>query len=252
MKARLVSDSEEIADLFETAPHTHLYGLADLDEPFWSRSDWYRRGDAVVGVVGLGDGFTTGYAMTAGRPAATLDLLASVQSAIPSRSPVVGTLGMSARLTSVRPHSPLGLHHRMMLKDLRAVSPRGAVTLTEEDLSALKALHASMGGEGFFLPAMLHGMPFMGIWEDDRLVASAGCHVVSVRHRVAAVGAVVTASDRRGQGLASAVTSALCESLVDEYEFIGLNVASTNRTAIGLYERLGFETALDYEELILS
>ena len=32
----------------------HPYGLADLEEPFWSSSTWYRRGDAVVAVLDLG------------------------------------------------------------------------------------------------------------------------------------------------------------------------------------------------------
>jgi GNAT superfamily N-acetyltransferase len=246
-----LTDPGPIAELFEQDRHTHLYGLADLEEPFWSRSTWYRSDDSVVGVIGLGDGYTTGYAMSENRPMATLELLSSVQSSIPAGSTVVGAVGLSARLAGERAHQPLGVHHRMILGELRPTDPRGAVILGEDDLPALEELHSSTGGQGFFLPAMLRGMPFMGVWENDRLISSAGCHVVSKRHGVAAVGAVVTTPDRRGRGLGSAVTSALCERLVGEFRTIGLNVSVTNTTAIGIYQRLGFQAVLDYEEVVV-
>ena len=44
-----VTNPDEIAEAFEGDRRTHLYGLADLQEPFWSNSTWYREGRCVVG-----------------------------------------------------------------------------------------------------------------------------------------------------------------------------------------------------------
>ena len=46
---------EALVDLYRRDRHNHIYALADLAEPFWSRSRWWRRGDAAVGLIGLGD-----------------------------------------------------------------------------------------------------------------------------------------------------------------------------------------------------
>ena len=51
---RRVDDPEELVELYAPDAVVHPYGLADLEEPFWSSSTWFRRGDAVVAVLDLG------------------------------------------------------------------------------------------------------------------------------------------------------------------------------------------------------
>ncbi|MEL6893423.1 MAG: hypothetical protein AAFP84_17660, partial [Actinomycetota bacterium] len=47
----MVDDPGELVAFFADDRAVHVYSLVDLEEPFWSASRWYRRGDAVVGVV---------------------------------------------------------------------------------------------------------------------------------------------------------------------------------------------------------
>jgi ribosomal protein S18 acetylase RimI-like enzyme len=71
-------------------------------------------------------------------------------------------------------------------------------------------------------------------------------------YRVAALGNITTHPDWRGQGLATKVTAAVCRSLRETVEHIGLNVHAENRAAIGCYEKLGFEIVTTYEEVMLT
>lgn len=249
---RTVENPETLAALFESDRETHLYGLADLEEPFWSNSTWYRDSDAVVGLVSVGEEWMTVYAMSRVAPGATLDLLGRVQENVPAGTWVTGPLGLHASMSELRDCRDIGLHWRMILDDLRGVAgSERAVPLTEEDTEPARDLYSSDEGRAFFLPAMLSGNPFVGIWEDGRLVAAAGTHVASKRYGVAAVGAVITRPSHRGQGLGTAATAALCERLVDDYETVGLNVEASNEAALRIYERLGFRRAFEYEEIEL-
>src|SRR5690606_32377740 len=36
-----IEDPAELATLFQRDRETHIYGLADLEEPYWSHSAWY-------------------------------------------------------------------------------------------------------------------------------------------------------------------------------------------------------------------
>ncbi len=249
---REVDNPNELEAVFADDRETHVYGLADLEEPYWSHSRWFRAGPAVVGVVSTGTAWQTLYAMSRTAPQETLDLLASVQADIPAGTWVTGPMGMYRAVSATRDCRDVGVHRRMVLDDL--VVPPGssdAMPLTEEDVDAAIDLYASDEGGAFFLPAMLATNPFVGIWEQDRLVAAAGTHVASRRYGVAAVGAVITRPSHRGRGLATVVTAALCEQIVDDYETIGLNVEESNLAALRVYERLGFRLAFEYEEIEL-
>jgi RimJ/RimL family protein N-acetyltransferase len=245
-----VSDPEVLARLFEPDRETHLYGLADLEEPFWSSSSWIRKGKAAVGIVSIDGQWVTGYAMSRIDPIATVELLAVVAADMPPGTLVTGPPGMSQALAP-RPVKSLGPHLRLILEDLPAEKGSEAVGLGIDDLTALEDLHDSDPGRSFFLPTMLRHMPFVGIWDDGLLVASAGCHVASDTYGVAAVGAVITRPSHRGKGLGAAVISALCQRIRHRYGTIGLNVSAENAGALRLYQRLGFRQAFTYEEIEL-
>jgi ribosomal protein S18 acetylase RimI-like enzyme len=247
---RILADSAELADLFATDRETHLYGLADLEEPFWSNSTWYRSGSAVVGLVSTGGSWMTGYAMTRVSPHETLDLLAEVHESMPAATWITGPVGMHRAISPLRPVRDVGPHWRMILEEVVTVDgSSAAVPLGADDVEAVVELHDSDEGSTFFLPTMLDHNPFVGIWEDGRLVASAGTHVASRRHGVAAVGAVITRPSHRGQGLGALVLAALCQTLVADYETVGLNVETANASALRLYDRLGFRPVFQYEEI---
>ena len=50
------------------------------------------------------------------------------------------------------------------------------------------------------------------------------------------------------QGLATAVTAALCRRLLETVDVVTLNVRADNAAAIAVYHRLGFVVAGDYDE----
>jgi GNAT superfamily N-acetyltransferase len=114
--------------------------------------------------------------------------------------------------------------------------------LSSAHVSPVKQLFddGAISGESpdFFFPSMLNAGVFFGVWEADELVAVAGTHLVAPSEDVAAVGNVYTRRDRRGRGLAARVTSAVVD------ELLRLKI----RTAIRVYERLGFTRHCDYYE----
>lgn len=245
-----VRDPGGLASLFEADRETHVYGLADLEEPYWSHSSWFRDGDAVVGLVSGGGDWMTGYAMSRAAPQATLDLLESLVAEMSPGTWVTGPMGMYDRIRRNRETRSIGTHLRMILDDpVDLAIPESAVRLGPGDLGAIEDLYDSDPGGAFFLPAMLDHNPFVGFWDDGLLVAAAGTHVVSERYGVAALGAVITRPSHRRRGLSKAVVSALCRHLIPRYETIGLNVEATNTPAVRVYDGLGFRRVFEYEEI---
>lgn len=243
-----VEDPSELIDLFAIDRETHLYGLADLEEPFWSSSKWYRLEGAAVGLVSVGGEWVTGYAMSRDAVQATLDLFAGLCDGLPSGTWVTGPLGLDKVVAKTRRTRPVGVHWRMVLDNPDSLDTEEADSLGLDDLDAMFDLHSSDPGSAFWMPEMLEANPFVGVWEDGRLIAAAGCHVASRRFGVAAVGGVLTRPGHRGRGLGRRVTSALCRRLWGEYSTIGLNVEVANAPALAIYDSLGFRRAFRYEE----
>lgn len=252
MRATLVTDPGELGGLFEQDRETHLYGLADLEEPFWSSSAWFRTGEAAVGKVTTGGDWVAGYAMSQENPGVTLELLLEMQDVFPAGTWVTGPLGLDDTLSSARATNAKGVHQRMILREPPDGRCDPAITrLGSGELDAVVELHSSDPDESFFMPSMLSGGVFVGLWDGTTLVASAGTHVTSERHGIAAVGSVITRPSHRGVGFGRRVVTALCQRLAGRYRTIGLNVAKSNNPAIRIYQQVGFRRVFDYEEVQL-
>ncbi len=254
--ARIVSDPDELRDFYSDAPAVHLYALVDLELPWWPLSRWYRRGDAVVGLISDTPGLLlTAYAVSTRDPAGSIALLAELVPSLPSGLLLTGPTGMVAACTARRPVAWSGPHHRYELVD-RPVVEHGHTAevdaLGPADLADLVALYASEPGAAFFLPSMLDDATFVGVRQDGVLVAAAGTHLISASRRLAAIGAVYVRPSARGSGLGAAVTSGVIARLDRRVDTIGLNVAADNTPAITIYERLGFRRVLDYDEVQLA
>lgn len=246
--------SEPLVELFRRHRAVHPYGLADLDEPYWRRSRWWRRGDAVVGEVGLPDDLEPiVYAVSADDPAGTLDLLAELAVAeLPARFVMTGPCGLGDRLApthEVRWSSPHRKFHLRRPELLPADGDRPVRTLGPADVPALLELFATDPDAGdFFHPGLLASGHYRGVDDDGRLAAVAGVHVVSPANGVAAVGNVATHPAHRRRGLARAALARLCRDLLAEVDVVGLNVKTANVGAQRLYEAIGFEPVIDYDE----
>lgn len=248
--ARLVEDPAELAEMYADVRAAHIYALADLEEPFWSGSRWYRRGDAVVGVVALPDGEGLAvYAVSTLDPAGCLALLVDVAPSLSAGLLITGPTGLADALRTVRGANDLGPHLRFSLTDPGAVPTVADVELLGHDhLAELGELYATEPGAAFFLPHMLADETFVGRRVDGRLVAAAGTHVASTHHDVAAIGAVYTHPDHRGRGHGAAVTAAVARRLIGRVGTIGLNVHADNTPARHIYESMGFTPILAYDE----
>ena len=141
---------------------------------------------------------------------------------------------------------------RMVLdpRDFPRISDVGLKRLVPYDLPAIRRLFGSSPD----LPDAFHERqlaigPFFGIYEGDELICIAGVHVLSQWAKVAAVGNVFTRPDRRGQGLATRVSAAVVQALLEQdIQTIVLNVAMDNEPALRCYRRLGFRPYCDYYE----
>jgi ribosomal protein S18 acetylase RimI-like enzyme len=245
-------------ELFSDDIRLHIYALADLAEPFWSSSTWWRRDDAAVGLVGLpGDTHPVVYAVSSRAPAETLVLLSELISRIPSGTLVTGPIGLGPVLDRRRLVAWHRNYERYWLPpDALLPDPSAAVRpLGADDLARLQRLYDVEPGAAFFVPSMLlAGGTFVGVESAGELVAAAGTHVVahSFGLHAAAIGAVFTHPDHRGSGLGREVTVDLCHRLRDRGAVIGLNCSEGNAPARHLYRQLGFQPLLRYAEAQLA
>lgn len=256
--ARVVDDPAELSRFFADRPEAHLYALADLEEPYWSASTWYRRGDAVVGVVGLPDtGSATIYAVSTRAPGATLDLLTDLTHHLGPGVLITAPSGLGRALETVGPVAWNRRYRRFVLDSYERVPvidelDEPVVPLDASDLDEIAVLYATEPGAAFFLPSMLDDDSFVGIRDGAELVAVAGTHVLSETQRLAAIGGVFTAPSHRGRGYGRAVSAAVIDRIRDRVDLIGLNTALRNGPARRVYESLGFRPVLDYEEAELG
>lgn len=251
---RRVDDPAELAEFFGDAPAAHIYALVDLEEPFWSASEWFREGEAVVGLVTLPDGFRTAYAVSTRDPEGSLDLLAALDPHLASGMQITGPVGLVTRMAELRKLAWDSPHERYHLADPARLpdSDQRVRPLDPQHVGELAALFAHEPGAVFFRAEMVDYRSFVGIYEGAGLVAAAGTHVLSERSGLAALGAVYTIPSHRGRGLGRAVTAGVCQRIAPRIGTIGLNVAADNVAARALYESMGFVPVLAYEEVEIA
>ena len=144
-----------------------------------------------------------------------------------------------------------GEHYKMVLTDrakLDDVGTSNVQSLSIQDLGELQDLYAISYPNNWFDARMLETGLYTGIRKNNKLASVAGVHTYSPEYKAAALGNITTHPDHRNQGIATAVTAALCRKLLDTVDTIGLNVKSDNAAAIAAYKKLGFEVVAAYHE----
>lgn len=120
--------------------------------------------------------------------------------------------------------------------------------LDMSDLPAIAALYAHWQSS-VFEPFMLERGIYVGAYVNGGLVAIAGTHTISSRHRVGTIGGVFTLPEYRGRGLATAAAGAVARHLAGcGVDLIALNARDDNAAAIAAYRRLGFSLHSRYLE----
>ena len=140
--------------------------------------------------------------------------------------------------------------HRMLIRrgELRPRPLAGLVRLGLADLEPVKRLYG-MWTDSHQLPSQLSGGIYYGVYKRGELVAIAGTHCVSREFKIGAIGNVLTHSNHRNRGLASATTTAVAEELFRiGCEDVVLNVRHGNEVAHHTYVRLGFHDHCNFIE----
>jgi ribosomal protein S18 acetylase RimI-like enzyme len=254
---RRATDRAELLTLYGRDRDAHPYGIADLEQ-LWDVSRWWRRADAVVGLVELpGSALPVGYAIAPRASGATLALLEDLagRSLLPARFVITGPPGLARRLAPWYRAERTSPYRKLALPTSAPPIPAdpAARRLGPDDLTALDRLFATDPAAGdFFHPGLLDTGCYLGIEVAGELAAAAGVHVLDTVNGVAAIGNVVTAPMHRGRGLGRRVTGAVCHELRTRVATIGLNVAPDNHAARRVYARLGFVEVLRFEEAELA
>jgi ribosomal protein S18 acetylase RimI-like enzyme len=240
----------------------HLYEIGDLDDDFFDHTTYHvalDRDDRVLATVAVYDGggepTLMALAGDATEASALTELVPRVVRAV--GVPVYAHISpeLQAVVEALGAVEPRGSHERHLWTDRRpafAVDRTGCAPLGPADAAEVLALLDREYPGHFFHPRVLSCDAAWGFRDAGRLVAFAGVHVLSRRHRVAALGNVVTAASHRGRGLASRVCAALVVGLAEDADAIGLNVDGDNAAAKRVYERLGFAYLAPYRELVLT
>ncbi|MFO0757882.1 MAG: GNAT family N-acetyltransferase [Byssovorax sp.] len=250
-------DKPAIEAFLRRDPALHLYALGDLDDFFFPHTSFHAlREDGALRALFLvyrGLPPPVLLALEEHDPEAAEALLPAVVATLPRPFYVHVSPALRApmeRLVALDDH---GRHLKMILSDREKLaalppSPIPIRPLTEADLPAILDLYRRAYEGNWFDPRMLGTGQFCGAFLDGALAAIAGVHVCSERYRVAALGNIATDPRRRGEGLGTAVTAALCRRLFERVDHVGLNVKADNEAALRCYARVGFTVRAAYDE----
>lgn len=139
-----------------------------------------------------------------------------------------------------------------MSVDADTFAPAGGAVrrLVGTDARALNALYASGGGPTGYRGEHIEQGVYRGAFEQGKLVAVAGTHLVAPGLGTAVVGNVFTGAAWRGRGLATRVTSAVTAELLERGCWqVALTVDPENTQAVRAYARLGYERGAPVHEV---
>ncbi|HUG85521.1 MAG TPA: GNAT family N-acetyltransferase [Euzebya sp.] len=247
-----VTHPAQIMAVYRRSPHVHPYGIADVQQ-LWDTSRWWRRGDAVVGLLRLGGGDVV-YAVadTTDVARSTLGLLGHLSDILPDHLVITGPTGLSEVLTGAGYDADwTDAYDKLHLPADVTLPPASGVTEVlrrrhHDEVVALIATDPDAGD--FFHAELLDTGHYVGRRLAGALVAVAGVHVVDPVNRIAAVGNVATHPAHRRKGHGRAVVVDLLHRLRDEVDVIGLNVRHRTDPARAMYRAIGFVHAVTYEE----
>lgn len=247
-------DRRTIECLLRPETALHLYELGDLAEPHWPRTKWYgaEKEGRVESLVMLYDMEPAPvFFVMEDKGAATRWLINTLAPDLPPHLYVQAAESLMPTFDRCFVASIGTPQMRMILKDFKpaAKSSHEVRMLGANDLASLEAFYGEAYEGHWFAAEMLATGCFFGAFAASQLVSVAGTHILAAASGIAALGNIATAPAHRGQGLAQAVTSALCAELQPKIPTIGLNVRIDNHTAVRCYKNLGFVDVACFHEL---
>lgn len=248
VEVRELNDKGEIYTFLAQDRYYAAYAIGDLEPGLFELSTWH---------VSVQNGRKTALTLRFRglRPPALFAMgsnegLAPLlqEESLPERVYLTGQPGHLSLFREAFSLGPAGDMLRMVLEpgDFRPHDGR-VIRLSRRHLPSLQRLYR---GEGVFASYQLDWGVYYGVEVGGELVSVAGTHLVSPTYQMAAVGNIFTHPGHRGQGYATACTSALVEELLSRSLEIVLNVARSNEVALRLYKRLGFREYCPFIEAL--
>lgn len=241
----------------------HVYAIGDLDPFFWPHTRWFGWREDDLQAVCLLYEATTPPTLLALCPADTLQsmrcLLDALGPTLPERFYGHFTPGLldvfeqDWRAGMARRHLKMVLPRDVPLP-VESAYPRecSLARIAPADLDGVQAFYRVNYPDNWFDARMLETGQYVGIRRRCEWLAIAGVHVYSPEYHVAALGNIATARAHRGHGLGRQVTAAICRSLRETVDTIGLNVHMDNVPARRCYDGLGFTTVAEYHECMVE
>ena len=241
LRARAVTDRDEIAAYLRTDRRYAAYALGDLDSAASGRCSWGIAYDAQNEPTALAmhhDGLVPQPLFLIGDPAGCRAVLASVIK--PRDAFFQSTEALDVAAADLYELERATVLLRMVVDAQTFVPTAGAAQrLSAADIDDLNRLY-QLGFRAGFAQAILDDAVYYGVRIRGRLVSAAGTHVINRREGIAVVGNVMTHADYRGHGFARMVTGAVTADLLEQVPDVALNVHADNGSAIAAYSRLGY------------
>lgn len=241
LRARAVTDRDEIAAYLRTDRRYAAYALGDLDSAARARCSWgiaYDAQDEPTGLAMHHDGLVPQPLFLMGDPAGCRAVLASVIK--PRDAFFQSTEALDVAAADLYELERATVLLRMVVDAQTFVPTAGAAQrLSASDIDDLNRLY-QLGFRAGFAQAILDDAVYYGVRIRGRLVSAAGTHVINRREGIAVVGNVMTHADYRGHGFARMVTGAVTADLLEQVPDVALNVHADNGSAIAAYSRLGY------------
>jgi RimJ/RimL family protein N-acetyltransferase len=241
LRAREVTDRDEIAAYLRTDRRYAAYALGDLDSPARGRCSWgiaYDGDGEPVALAMHHDGLVPQPLFLMGEPAGVRAVLASVIK--PRDAFFQSTKALDLAASDLYELEDATVLLRMVVDAETFIPATGtAERLNAADIDDLNRLY-QLGFRAGFAQAILDDAVYYGIRSRGRLVSAAGTHVINRREGIAVVGNVMTHADYRGHGFAQMVTGAVTAKLLEQVPDVALNVHADNAPAVTAYARLGY------------
>ena len=243
LRARAVSDRDQIAAFLRRDRIYAAYALGDLDGPNRARVAWAMAHDDAGSPTALAmhhEGLVPQPLFLMGASDGCRAILDSVIK--PRDAYLQATELHEAALTDLYELDAPVVMLRMSV-DRRTFEPFAgpAERLTALDVDDLNRLY-QLGYRAGFPPSVVEDGVYYGVRVRGRLVSAAGTHAINPREEIAVVGNVMTHVDFRSHDFAKMVTSAVTGELLDRATDVALNVHADNDPAVAAYARLGYRT----------
>jgi ribosomal protein S18 acetylase RimI-like enzyme len=245
------SDRAMLRAFLETDRLYSAYALCDLDDREFLRTRWgvASIGGKPIAVVLQYAGYSPQPIFVMGEPSGVQAILNDVikprTAYVAARPEHLGAIGAIYRVESGPAMQRMWVdaeHFRPFPADVSRMLPVEIGELNRlYQLGFASWLPASAISDGLYFGQRVNG----------RLVAAAGTHVISPTAKLAVVGNVMTHTDFRGRGYATAVTGAVTAELLKFCDQVVLNVRADNPPALAAYRRLGYQVYLTFEERLI-